>query len=177
MTIDVGTELVARMLELDLHSADREQAGLIHGLFIPGVSGSAWEQHFVSSGSTGMKHSILFPLALSALMLATTRCSAQTAADTARSQYDAKLAASVGADERGMRRYVLVILKTGPTPVPKGPARDEMFKGHFANINRLAKERVLVQAGPLDGVDGWRGLFMFAVDSIETARPWMTFVP
>jgi len=84
--------------------------------------------------------------------------------------HDPELARSVGADERGMRSYVLVILKTGPTRVPAGPERDEMFKGHFANINRLAAEGRLVLAGPLDGVDGWRGLFILAVADIEEAR-------
>jgi uncharacterized protein YciI len=84
--------------------------------------------------------------------------------------YDPALAAAVGADDHGMRRYVLVILKTSPTPVPPGPARDEMFKGHFANMNRLADEGKLALAGPLDGVDGWRGLFILAVSDIEEAR-------
>jgi uncharacterized protein YciI len=69
-----------------------------------------------------------------------------------------------------MRKYVLVILKTGPTPVPKGPKRDEMFKGHFANIQRLAKEGKLALAGPFDGTDGWRGMFVFAVADIEEAK-------
>jgi len=84
--------------------------------------------------------------------------------------YDPALAAAVGADENGMRRYVLVILKTSPTPVPAGPARDEMFKGHFANMKRLADEGKLALAGPLDGVDGWRGLFVLAVSDLEEAR-------
>ena len=84
--------------------------------------------------------------------------------------YDAELARKLGADERGMRRYVLVILKSGPNRVPAGPERDEMFKGHFANMTRLAKEGKLVQAGPLDGVDGWRGLFVFATSSLDEAR-------
>src|SRR5262245_34812254 len=53
-------------------------------------------------------------------------------------EYDAALARQLGADENGMRSYVLVVLKTGPTPVPKGEKRDAMFKGHFANIQRLA---------------------------------------
>jgi uncharacterized protein YciI len=69
-----------------------------------------------------------------------------------------------------MRRYVLVILKSGPTPVAKGPERDEMFKGHFANMNRLSAEGKLAFAGPLDGVEGWRGLFVFAVADIDEAR-------
>lgn len=84
--------------------------------------------------------------------------------------YDAALAQSLGADDRGMRSYVLVILKTGPTPVPAGPERDEMFKGHFANITRLAKDGTLALAGPLDGVDGWRGLFVMAVAEVEEAK-------
>lgn len=84
--------------------------------------------------------------------------------------YDAALAARTGADERGMRPYVLVILKSSTTPVPKGEARDAMFRGHFANMERLAKEGKLAFAGPLDGVDGWRGLFVLAVSDLEEAR-------
>ena len=84
--------------------------------------------------------------------------------------HDPALAKSLGADERGMRHYVPVILKTGPTKLPAGPERDAMFEGHFANIKRLADGGKLVLAGPLDGVDGWRGLFVFAVADIEEAR-------
>ena len=63
-----------------------------------------------------------------------------------------------------------MILKTGPNKVPVGAERDEMFKGHFANINRLSAEGKLALAGPFDGVDGWRGLFVFAVPDIEEAK-------
>lgn len=69
-----------------------------------------------------------------------------------------------------MRQYVLVILKTGPTPVPAGPERDAMFRGHFANIERLAAEGKLLLAGPLDGKDGWRGLFVLDVAEIAEAE-------
>jgi uncharacterized protein YciI len=84
--------------------------------------------------------------------------------------YDAALAQQLGADDRGMRQYVLVILKTGPTPVPAGEARDAMFRGHFANMERLAAAGKLAYAGPLDGVDGWRGMFIFAVSDVEEAK-------
>ena len=84
--------------------------------------------------------------------------------------YDEALAARFGADDYGMRAYVLVILKTGPNKMPAGPERDEMFRGHFANMKRLSDEGKLVLAGPLDGVDGWRGLFVFAVREIDEAR-------
>ena len=85
--------------------------------------------------------------------------------------YDAALAQRLGADQQGMRAYVLVILKTGPTRVPDGPGRDAMFAGHFANMERLAREGKLALAGPFQkDPEGWRGLFVFAVDDIEEAR-------
>lgn len=95
---------------------------------------------------------------------------AMPAAAATASVYDEALARSVGANENGMRRYVLVVLKTGPNKVPAGPERDEMFRGHFANMKRLGVEGKLALAGPFDGVDGWRGLFIFAVADIEEAR-------
>lgn len=85
-------------------------------------------------------------------------------------EYDAKLAASLGADDFGMRQYVLVILKTGPKKMAAGKERDEMFKGHMANIKRLASEGKLALAGPLDGKEGWRGLFILAVKTIDEAK-------
>lgn len=91
-------------------------------------------------------------------------------AEAPASNFDAALAAQVGADDYGMRNYVLVVLKTGPNRMPDGKERDAMFQGHFANINRLAGEGKLALAGPFDGVDGWRGLFIFAVADIEEAK-------
>lgn len=85
-------------------------------------------------------------------------------------RFDEALATSFGADEYGMRAYVLVILKSGPNRMPAGPERDEMFKGHFANMKRLSDEGKLALAGPLDGVDGWRGLFILAAKDVEDAR-------
>lgn len=87
------------------------------------------------------------------------------------SKFDAELAKRLGADARGMRPYVLVVLKTGPTPVPKGEKRDAMFAGHFANMGRLAKAGKLALAGPFSkDPDGWRGLFVFAVETIDEAK-------
>lgn len=85
-------------------------------------------------------------------------------------KYDAETARRLGADQRGMRSYVLVVLKTGPNKVAAGKERDEMFAGHFANMTRLAAEGKLAAAGPFDGAEGWRGLFIFAVKDIEEAK-------
>ena len=87
------------------------------------------------------------------------------------SSFDPVLAKRLGADEHGMRRYVLVVLKTGPKRVPGGEQRKAMFAGHFANMERLSKEGKLVLAGPfLDDPTGWRGLFVFAVSDLEEAK-------
>ena len=101
---------------------------------------------------------------LLALLCATLPAHAQ---DTS---YDAAKAQAWGANDQGLRAYTLVLLKTGPKRMPDGPARDEMFKGHFANMQRLAKEGMLVYAGPLDGVEGLRGLFIFATKDLDAAR-------
>jgi len=85
--------------------------------------------------------------------------------------FDQALAGRVGADAQGMRRYVLVILKSGPTPVQDPEARKAMFAGHFANMARLSDEGTLALAGPfMQDPDGWRGLFVLAVEDIEEAR-------
>lgn len=104
-------------------------------------------------------------------MLAALACLAGPAtAQQPSASYDAELAARTGADDLGMRSYVLVVLKTGPNRMPDGPERDAMFRGHFANMKRLSDEGKLVLAGPFDGVDGWRGLFIFAVKDIDEAK-------
>ena len=111
------------------------------------------------------------PLAGICLFVIASAAAAQTAGPgAAPGPFDADLAKSVGADERGMRPYVLTILKTGPTKVPAGPERDEMFKGHFANIERLAAEGKLIVAGPLDGIEGRRGIFILAVPDVDEAK-------
>jgi uncharacterized protein YciI len=93
------------------------------------------------------------------------------------SHYDAALAQSLGANENGMRSYVLVILKTGPTRVPDGAERTKMFEGHFANMRRLAADKKLVLAGPLDGVEGRRGIFVFATPDIKVAKAYVATDP
>lgn len=112
---------------------------------------------------------LLLPLAL--YLAIGTAAAADPASPPATPAFDAALAQRTGADERGMRRYVLVILKTGPTRMPDGEARDAMFAGHMANIGRLAKAGKLALAGPfMQDPAGWRGLFVFAVEDIEEAK-------
>ena len=84
-----------------------------------------------------------------ALGVAVPHAGAQEApAAPAKPAFDAELAKKTGADEYGMRKYVLVILRTGPTPVADAEQRKAMFAGHMANIQRLAREGKLAVAGP-----------------------------
>jgi len=110
-------------------------------------------------------------LILNAILLGALACSALAQAQVQTPpKYDAELAKSLGANDNGMRKYVFVVLRTGPNKVSAGHERSEMFAGHMANIQRLANERKLAYAGPLDGVDGARGIFIFAVESIDEAK-------
>jgi uncharacterized protein YciI len=99
------------------------------------------------------------------------------AQDKAAVPYDAELAKSLGANDMGMRNYVFVILKTGPNKMPEGEGRKKMFAGHFANMGRLAAEKKLVLAGPLDGVEGRRGIFVFNTADIEEAKKFVATDP
>lgn len=84
--------------------------------------------------------------------------------------YDAELARQLGADEHGMKMYVLALLKTGPrTGLPKADI-DKAFAGHMANINRLATAGSLIFAGPLGKNDRYRGLFIFNVSKTAEAE-------
>ncbi len=107
-----------------------------------------------------------------ALGLAAPQAIAQDAqTQAAKPAFDAELAKKTGADDHGMRRYVLVILRTGPTRVDDAAERKAMFAGHMANIQRLSKEGKLALAGPFGDKGGdWRGLFVFAVDGIDEAK-------
>ena len=93
--------------------------------------------------------------------------------------FDSELAKKLGADERGMKMYVLCILKTGPKDAEiKGDERKEIFAGHFANIGRLADEGKLAVAGPFGKNDrSYRGLYIFNVATIEEAEKLVVMDP
>ena len=97
----------------------------------------------------------------------------------AKPSYDAELAARLGADERGMRMYVLCILKTGPNDATvQGDERKAAFAGHFANINQLAQEGKLSVAGPFGKNDrNYRGLYIFNVATVEEAEKLVVLDP
>lgn len=85
--------------------------------------------------------------------------------------FDEALAKEVGADDYGMRKYVIAFLYRGDRVKEyTEQQRTEIQAGHMANINRLAKEGKMVLAGPFFGNEELRGLFFFAVESLEEAQ-------
>jgi uncharacterized protein YciI len=85
--------------------------------------------------------------------------------------YDKSLADSLGADDYGMKSYVLVILKTGSNNIDDKVVTDSLFRGHMATINKLAKEGKLVVAGPLQKNErNYRGIYILNVKTIEEAN-------
>lgn len=93
--------------------------------------------------------------------------------------YDPELAKKLGADERGMKMYVLCILKTGPKDKAfTGKERDDIFAGHFANIRNLAEQGKLAIAGPFETNEReYRGLYIFNVPTIEEAEKLVVLDP
>ncbi len=99
------------------------------------------------------------------------QAAAQEQTQPAESKYDAALAKRLGADDYGMRNYVFVMLKTGKAEITDESRRKEIFDGHFANMGRLAKEGLLVAAGPFeDPAKIKRGFFIFNVTTVEEAK-------
>jgi len=95
----------------------------------------------------------------------------QLSAQTNNPNYDPVLAKSLNADDLGMKMYVLVILKTGDAKITDKATRDSLFKGHFANINRLVALKKMVVAGPLEKNENeYRGIFILDVPTVEEAR-------
>jgi uncharacterized protein YciI len=77
-----------------------------------------------------------------------------------------------------MKRYVFVILKTGPkADLPKAE-RDTLFTGHMTNLNRLADEGKLIVAGPLFKNDRqYEGIFVFTVGTVKEAEALLATDP
>jgi uncharacterized protein len=85
-------------------------------------------------------------------------------------QYDSVLARKLGADQYGMRKYVIVLLKAGSVKITDTAKRKELFEGHMKNIERLANEGKLAIAGPFMDKGPYSGIFIFSVATVEEAK-------
>jgi len=94
------------------------------------------------------------------------------------STYDEKLAKLLNADDRGMKKYVFCLLKTGTNTTATKEETQKLFEGHMTNIGRLAKEGKLVVAGPfMKNERNYRGIYIFNASSIEEAKEFVATDP
>ena len=86
------------------------------------------------------------------------------------SGYNAKLARQLGADDYGMKNYVLVMLKTGPNKITEKSTLDSLFKSHMTNIQQLSEQGKMIVAGPLQKNENqYRGIFILDAKDMDEA--------
>lgn len=84
--------------------------------------------------------------------------------------FDEELAKQLGADEYGMKKFVMAFLKSGPNRSQDSTTRANLQRAHLDNIGKLAEEGKLVLAGPFLDNGELRGIYIFNVSSIEEAE-------
>lgn len=90
--------------------------------------------------------------------------------NTSTSDYDSTLAKQFGADEYGMKSYVMAFLYAGPNRNQDSAKAMELQMAHLNNIGRLADAGKLVLAGPFLADDSLKGIYIFNVSTIAEAK-------
>jgi uncharacterized protein YciI len=89
----------------------------------------------------------------------------------AETNYKKDLADSLGADDYGMKMYIMVILKTGENRSLNEKTQDSLFNGHLENIKRLVNEGKLIVAGPMSkNTRNYEGIFILNVKTTNEAQ-------
>jgi uncharacterized protein YciI len=84
--------------------------------------------------------------------------------------YDSVLAKNLGADQYGMKHYVMAFLKPGTVVLKDSVQRKQLMQAHLKNIGLLPKEGKLAIAGPfLDG-GNYAGVYIFNVTNVADAK-------
>lgn len=91
--------------------------------------------------------------------------------------YDSLKAIKYGADDYGMKTYVMAFLKKGANRDLDSTYAVELQMAHLKNITRMAEEGKLVVAGPFLGDGDLRGVYIFDTPSVETAEEWTATDP
>ncbi len=85
--------------------------------------------------------------------------------------YDEALAQKLGADDYGMRKYVMAFLLRGDRVSEyTSEQRSEIQAGHMSNISKMAEMGKLIVAGPFMGNEDLRGIYIFDVQTLEEAK-------
>ena len=84
--------------------------------------------------------------------------------------FDSTLAVRLGADDYGMRSYVMAFLHAGPNRDQTPEEATALQRAHMDNIKRLQEEGLLVFAGPFLDNGPLRGIYLFAVQTVAEAE-------
>lgn len=84
--------------------------------------------------------------------------------------YNQLLAQQLGADNYGMKQYVMAFLKAGHNRTQDTETAAKLQTAHLKNIQRLANEGKLLVAGPFLDDGCVRGIYIFNVATIEEAQ-------
>lgn len=87
--------------------------------------------------------------------------------------YDAELAQQLGADEYGMRQYVLCLLNIGVKKLMASEDFKKVEEAHLQYMEKLVAEGKVVLAGPMTKPNKFSGLLVFNAGSIEEVKALM----
>ena len=83
---------------------------------------------------------------------------------------DSSFIAGSGADDYGMKQYVMAFLKRGPVRNHDSAEAARIQREHLDNIKRMADQGLLVLAGPFLDSGDIRGIYIFNVATLQEAR-------
>lgn len=90
--------------------------------------------------------------------------------ESAEQLYNKQLADELGADDYGMKQYIMAFLKAGPNRDMDSTRAAELQRAHLDNIRRMAENGDLILAGPFMDRGKFRGIYIFDVQTIEEAK-------
>lgn len=84
--------------------------------------------------------------------------------------FDSIKALEYGADDYGMKRYVMAFLKRGDNRSLDSLQAMELQRKHLQNIEKMAENGDLVLAGPFMSSGDLRGIYIFNVSTVKEAE-------
>ena len=87
-----------------------------------------------------------------------------------KSKVDTIMIKMTGADEYGMKKYVMCFLKTGPNKSLSEDSTKKIVAAHLKNMKHWAAQGKLSVAGPFTDKTEWEGVFIFNVPTVEEAQ-------
>lgn len=85
-------------------------------------------------------------------------------------KFNAEKAKKLGADELGMRNYVIGFMRAGPVKLTNSREMTLLRQAHLKNMQKLSTEGKLLVAGPFTDNKSLKGFYIFDVSTVEEAQ-------